>query len=327
MTIKQHANTSFHIGTLKLKNRLIQAPLAGISCAPFRELFSLYTKPAYAVTEMISAYSVLNAQKIKPRYLAHTEQEAPWCIQLSGHDPKLIHQAIQIAAGYKPNLIDLNCGCPKPKIRMKGSGSALMDTPQTLQAVITAMRDATSLPLTAKIRTAGNTDDERYLEAATIIEACGADAILVHGRHHSEGYDVAANYQQIKKITKRVKIPVIANGDVCDVTSMQRCFDESGATALMIGRASIGKPWLFQNLLDTATEPSSAECLRVFQQHIDRLAELEASEQTALFQARRLLKWYFPNLDKPQLADCYAITDLKRLYNFLAHDPGTSSRA
>lgn len=308
-----NVNTPFYIGSLRLSHRLIQAPLAGISCAPFRELFSKYTKPAYAVTEMISAHSILQHEKLNPRYLAHSPQEGPWCIQLSGNNPELMHQATEIAARYQPDLIDLNCGCPKPKIRSRGCGSALMESLDNLSAVVTAMRQATTLPLTVKIRVGGQTDDKAYLEAATVIEACGADAIVVHGRHHSEDYDVAANYQHIKHVVDRVNIPVIANGDVRDRASMQRCFDESGATAIMIARGSLGRPWLFQELLENHITPSVSEILDVFTYHIEQLAVLERDDKTALLQARRLLKWYFPGLNAAQLACCYEANDLPTL--------------
>ncbi|MDX2345441.1 MAG: tRNA-dihydrouridine synthase [Legionella sp.] len=312
-------NSALQIGTLKLSSRLIQAPLAGISCAPFRALFAQYTQPAYAVTEMISAHSILQHQKLNPRYLAHSNQEGPWCIQLSGQTPDLMYEATQIAASFKPDLIDLNCGCPKPKIRAKGCGSALMDSPKNLEAVVSAMRKATNLPLTVKIRTSGDTIDKNYLEAANIIEACGADAVIVHGRHYSEDYDVAANYEHIKQVVERVNIPVIANGDVSDTKSMQACFDASGAAGIMIARASIGKPWLFQALLENKIiQPTAFEILDLFKIHINQLAVLEGSEQVALFQARRLLKWYFPDLDSNQLADCYKIQDLNFLYLVLA---------
>jgi nifR3 family TIM-barrel protein len=308
-------NRAFNIGALELPHRLIQAPLAGISCAPFRALFSHYTKPAYAVTEMISAHSMRQHQTLNPRYLTRSKQEGPWCIQLSGQDAKLLGEATQVATSYGPDLIDLNCGCPKPKIRARGCGSALMDTPKKLASVVGAMRKATYLPLTVKIRVAGHTSDKTYLEAANIIEACGADAIIVHGRHHSEDYDVTANYAQIRRVVERVNIPVIANGDVCDTESMQTCFEASGAAGIMIARASIGKPWLFQQLLDNCImQPSGADILKLFKIHINQLALLEGSETVALFQARRLIKWYFPDLDSNQLTYCYKLQALKALY-------------
>ena len=307
-------NSHFCIGKLKLANRLIQAPLAGISCAPFRELFSLYTKPAYAVTEMISANSILeNNSAINKRYLSRSEAEGPWCIQLAGSNPKTLAAAVKICEKYEPDVIDLNCGCPKPKIRSKGAGSALLDSPIKLKEVISALREATSLPLTIKIRTAGQSNDERYLEAASIIAAAGADAIIVHARHFSEDYTVQANYSQIKKITEIVKIPVIANGDVHDLISMQEALNISGADAIMVGRASIGKPWLFQQLLGENPKPTWDERLEIFKQHITQLSILEESELKAILQARRLLKWYFPELSTSQLTTCYKPTTLANL--------------
>lgn len=306
------------LGTLRLPHRLIQAPLAGVSCAPFRTLFSLYTPPAYAVTEMISAHSILQHQTLNRRYLTRAPEEGRLCIQLSGENPELMYQAIDIAMQYQPDVIDLNCGCPKPKIRAKGCGSALLDSPKKLEAIVLAMRRATNVPLTVKIRVAGQTSDEAYLEAATIIEACGADAIIVHGRHHSEDYDVPAAYAQIRRVVERVNIPVIANGDVSDRTSLEHCMNVSGASAVMIGRGSIGKPWLFKALLGAPHQPTKKEVHHVFQQHIHQLAALEASEQVALLQARRLLKWYFPNLDSRALAVCYTLQDLETLYGTLA---------
>jgi tRNA-dihydrouridine synthase B len=314
----ERACTPFQIGTLTLPHRLIQAPLAGISCAPFRALFSLYTKPAYAVTEMISAHSMVNHERLRKRYLARSDNEGRWCIQLSGNNPEVMYQATEISAGYQPDLIDLNCGCPKLKIRTKGCGSALMESPNVLQSVVRAMRQATTRPLTVKMRVAGHTQDTRYLEAASMIEQAGADAIIVHGRHYTEDYDVAAHYEQIRNVVRRVSIPVIANGDVYDRLSMQRCFDETEADAVMIGRASIGRPWLFQDLLGKTTKPLASEQLQVFRQHIQQLACLEGCENIALLQARRFLKWYFPNLNKSQLAQCYAIDDLDALHAALA---------
>lgn len=312
------ANAPLKIGNVQFDNSLIQAPLAGISCAAFRALFSYYRQPAYAVTEMISAQSILKQQTLKSRYLARSEREGPWAIQLSGYDAAHLREATLIAEAHQPDLIDLNCGCPKPKIRGKGSGSALMDEPKRLAEVVSAMRSATNLPLTVKIRVAGQTQDRTYIEAAKVIEACGADAIIVHGRHHTEGYDVAANYHQIAEVVDLVNIPVIANGDVSDPASMAKCFAETNACAIMVARGSIGKPWLFKQLLEGSSEPDFVEIHQVFKEHINQLALLEASEHTALLQARRLLKWYFPALPEAQLADCYQTVNLQALYDMLA---------
>jgi tRNA-dihydrouridine synthase B len=310
--------SSFFIGKLKLANRLIQAPLAGISCAPFRELFSLFTKPAYTVSEMISANSILeNNPSIIKRYLSKSKDEGKWCIQLSGNDPQTLAKAVRICEQYNPDLIDLNCGCPKPKIRSKGCGSALINSPTKLQEIIQAMREATELPLTVKIRTAGNSNDDSYLDAARIIAQAGADAIIVHGRHFSEDYTVQANYSQIKKITEIVKIPVIANGDIHDLISMEKALNDSQACAVMIARGLIGKPWLFEQLLGGNPSLSWQDKLKVFEQHITKLSILEESEIKAILQARRLLKWYFPELSQTQLCICYQKTKITNLIELL----------
>lgn len=299
------------IGGLDLPHRLIQAPLAGISCAPFRVLFSLYQKPAYAVTEMISAHSILSKQ-LHPRYLAHDASEGLWCIQLSGSDPKLLYDAVQAAESYKPDLIDLNCGCPKPKIRAKGCGSALLESPDKLEVLIASMRSATSLPLTVKIRLNDHEDIPNRLEQA------GADALIIHGRTYQEEYDTKARYSDIEKIAKAVSIPIIANGDVHDRASMQQCLDETGAAGIMIGRGAIGKPWLYQSLLHGPYEPTYDEQLSLYNQHLNALAKLEGSEEVALYQGRRLLKWYFPEFTQTQLKHLYTIDTLEQLFLTLA---------
>lgn len=310
-------NLPFNIGGLELENRLIQAPLAGISCTAFRKLFSLYTKPAYSVTEMISANSILEHHKLAKRYLHRSSTEGRLCIQLSGNNPNTLAKAVKICNTFAPDLIDLNCGCPKPKIRSKGSGSALLDDPQNLKNIVSAMRDATSLPLTVKIRTAGQTNDEQYLQAASMITEAGADAIIVHGRHHSEDYNVPANYAQIKRISQAVTIPVIANGDIECSTSAKQAISNSGAQALMIGRGSIGRPWLMQSLLGKPTNPQDFEILSIFTKHIKSLIELENSEVKAIMQARRLIKWYFPRLTNEKLTTCYQALSQSDLLNTL----------
>ena len=318
-------NSPFNIGNLQLENRLIQAPLAGISCAAFRELFSVYAKPAYSVTEMISANSILEHRKLAKRYLHRSKNEGRLCIQLSGNNPDTLAKAVKICNTYSPDLIDLNCGCPKPKIRSKGSGSALLDNPQNLKNIVSSMRDATSLPLTVKIRTAGQTDDEQYLDAASMIAESGADAIIVHGRHHSEDYTVRANYAQIKRITQAVTIPVIANGDIQCTTSAALAIKETNAQALMIGRGSIGRPWLFQNLLGKPTKQQQLEILNIFAKHITSLITLENNEVKAIMQARRLIKWYFPNLPAEQLAECYQTLSQEHLLHILENRIATNN--
>lgn len=266
---------------------------------------------------MISAQSMLQQGRLKPRYLARSEKEGALAIQLSGNDPVMLSEAVTIAEQNNPALIDLNCGCPQPKIRSKGCGSALMDSPKKFVEVLLAMRLATSLPLTIKIRTAGLSRDTKFVEFAKMVEQGGADAIIVHGRHHSEDYDVAANYQQIQQVVEAVDIPVIANGDVGDPLSLEKCINETGADAVMIARASIGKPWLFQQLLEGTETPTFLQRLVLFKEHIHNLALLENNSHIALIQGRRLLKWYFPEASPQKLSKCYTLNFLEEVISEL----------
>ena len=312
------ANSGFIIGSLQLKSRLIQGPLAGISCAPFRELFSFYTNPAYAVTEMISAKSIVHNKNLNSRYLYKSPKEGLLCIQLSGNDPEIMYEAVKICLNYNPDLIDLNCGCPEPKIRKKGCGSALMDTPLILKSVIEAIRAATTIPVTVKIRTAGNTKDNNYLNALNVLQKAQVDAIIVHGRHHTENYDVRANYQQIRNIVENSSIPIIANGDVYDKESMQHCFESTKASGIMLSRASIGRPWIYQELLANKNQPHQDERLTIFKYHIEQLITLEQNEHVAVMQARRLIKHYFPVLNNDYLKKCYVSNSLNELLSVLS---------
>lgn len=342
--------TRLQVGSLMLPHRLIQGPLAGISCAPFRSLFSLYEEgqPAYTVTEMIPVKALLERQKsntgLARRYLSRSPHEGRLCVQLSGSNPNELHRATAIITNsHHADLIDLNCGCPKPKIRRKGAGSALTEELTALRAAVKAMRSATDLPLTVKIRVAGSTelaaDPEQNtdviahdLAVAAVIADSGADALIVHGRHHSDNYDVPANYTQIRRIVGAVDIPVIANGDVSDMPSLVACVEATGAAAVMVGRGSIGRPWLFQQLLtqirSSRTVPNpedisgctTAVCIEgviaVFRHHVIELGRLEGSAG-ALLQARRLLKWYFPWLSPAQLVLCFACDHLDELCELL----------
>jgi tRNA-dihydrouridine synthase B len=281
------------IGRLKLQHGLIQGPLAGISCAPFRALFSLFKPPAYCVTEMISAKDLISRKNIDGRYVYRNSTETKLCYQLSGNSPNELATACDIVENLGADLIDLNCGCPKSKIRRKGCGSNHLENADRLGEIVAKMRATTSLPLTVKIRTAGSYDDDHYLAAVKAIEQAGADALIVHGRHWQEDYEIATNYQQIAELKKLLSIPVIANGDVCCKKSLRNCLQQTGADGVMIARGGIGRPWIYQALLEGVGEPGYPEDIQVFMTHIRQLSALEKNEFTALLQARRLIKFYF----------------------------------
>lgn len=192
-------NSPLQIGQLTIPHRLIQGPLAGYSCAPFRTLFNAYTPPAYCVTEMSSATDLLNKHALDSRYVYRSPQEQLLAYQISGTEPKILAQAAAQLQAYGADLIDINCGCPKPKIRKKGAGSALLETPEQLIAIIRAVRSMLHIPLTIKIRIQGNETD---LVLAKKIEEAGADALIVHGRRWVDDYDVPSDWLHIARIKK-----------------------------------------------------------------------------------------------------------------------------
>ncbi len=283
-------NSPLTIGSLEIPNRLIQGPLAGYSCAPFRESFIPFASPGFCVTEMSSAKDVLHKHSKQSRYLHRSPLETILSYQISGHEVESMASAAAYLQSLGADLIDINCGCPKAKIRKKGAGSALLDDPKHLIQLIQALRGMITIPLTVKIRIQGN--DQDY-ELAKQIEAAGADALIVHGRRWVDDYDKSCDWQQIAGIKKSLQIPVIANGDIHDFTSLNQAIEATGCDGYMISRAGTGKPWLYKELLEGKTiSLSFLDKIELFMQHVSALSKLE-NEFKAILQSRSLLRYYF----------------------------------
>ncbi|WP_133136169.1 tRNA dihydrouridine synthase [Legionella rowbothamii] len=310
-------NSPLKIGSLTLPHRLIQGPLAGFSCAPFRTLFNRYAAPAYCVTEMSSALDVVHRHPLNSRYIYRSPQEQRLAYQLSGTEPMVLAQAAERLQAYGADLIDINCGCPKPKIRKKGAGSALLETPELLEGIVKAVRAAITIPLTVKIRIQDTQDD---VVLAQKIEAAGADALIVHGRRWIDDYDVAVNFRQIARIKQALNIPVIANGDIGSIASLQQAVEFSTCDAFMIARAGSGCPWLYQELLEQRTiNVSGAEKANLFMTHLQDLAVLE-DEYKAILQSKSLVRYYFgKNLDASWLTQFYQLHSLKDVEAFIGN--------
>jgi tRNA-dihydrouridine synthase B len=284
MTIK------LKIGSMEFDNQLIQGPLAGVSCAPFRELFSLYQKPAYCVTEMISAQDVMTKHSPIGRYLYKSPHEGRLAYQLSGQNPAVMSQAAHILEQLGADIIDINCGCPKPKIRKKGAGSALLDTPDLLVDIVRQMKNRIQIPLTVKIRLQ---TPEQSIKLSQRLEQAGADAIIVHGRTVEQDYDVGCHYPLIATLKQKITIPIITNGDIKDKTSLKHAIKATQTDGYMIARAGCGKPWLYQELLQESFDtPGIEKRLELFMTHLEKLSALE-NEFKALLQARTLIRYYF----------------------------------
>lgn len=308
-------NTPLTIGNLEFANRLIQGPLAGYSCAPFRRLFYLYQAPAWCVSEMISAFDLLTKHQPDSRYLYRSPIEKNLCYQIAGTEATIMAKAAERLTLAGADLIDINCGCPKTKIRKKGAGSALLEKPEQLHSIVKAMRAATSVPLTVKIRIQ---DHAKNRALALMLEEAGADAIIVHGRHWSTHYDEAVNLDAIAAIKAAVTIPVIANGDVNSNASLNRILDQTHCDGVMISRAGTGRPWLYQGLLNNQMpEVNLTTQLDLMMQHLNDLALLE-DEYKAVLQGRSLIRYYFREQRASlPLQTFYQLTRLDEIHDFL----------
>ena len=308
-------NSPWQIGALTLPHRLIQGPLAGYSCAPFRELFYQFTPPAFCVAEMSSAIDIIHKHSNQSRYIYRSPIEHILAYQISGNDPHTMAEAALLLQNKGANLIDINCGCPKAKIRKKGAGSALLDEPQKLINIIKKVRNAISIPLTIKIRIQGNEYDR---ELAKKIADAGADALIVHGRRWVDDYDIQCNLQQIAQIKQSINIPVVANGDINDPITLQKSMELSGCDAFMISRAGSGRPWIYQELLEQRTiSISLPEKINLFMKHLRGLAHLE-DEHKAVLQSKSLVRYYFKKqLDELQLDHFYKLSTLDAINDFL----------
>ncbi len=282
---------------------IIQGPLAGVSCAPFRVLTWRYSKPLYCCTEMISCktliYQPLYTQQ---RFIKRDPREKKLCFQLSSNDPNELAIATKMVSDYGADSINLNCGCPKTKIRKKGSGSALLKQPSELYKLIQAMKQNTSLPVSIKIRVDGRSGETNNIELAKMLRDSGIDSLVVHGRHWTEQYDTPCFYEDIQFFVNELTIPVIGNGDISCLDSLKKMI-ATGCHAAMIGRAGVGQPWLIEKLQtelrgECYNPPGSSEIGALFIEHIEALADLLGHEKAAILQARKFAKYYARTIEQ-----------------------------
>lgn len=276
--------------------KLIQGPLAGYSCAPFREMAMQWGKPDFCYSEMLSAQHIASGAPLRKRYIYKSPHEENLCVQLASDRPEELCIAAEKAVTWGADLIDLNCGCPQPKIRKKQLGSRLLEDSERLYQLVLALRKTVALPVLVKIRVDHRSGDNFNRDVALAIEAAGANAITVHGRHWTDDYDIAVSYADIAQIKQNIKIPVIGNGDVYDTASARKMLLETGCDALMIGRASVGQPWIFEQISQelqgqTYHIPNVSQIGEIFLTHVQGLIALEG-EKIAILQSRKLGKYY-----------------------------------
>ena len=229
------------------------------------------------------------------------DEERPCAIQIFGSDADIMAEVIPKVMAVKPDIIDINMGCPTPKIVNNGDGSALLKTPEKIGEIVHKVSSASPVPVTVKIRKGWDDDSINAVEVAKIIEQGGAAAIAIHGRTRAEFYSGTADWDIIKKVKESVSIPVIGNGDVTDVQSAALLLEQTGCDAIMIGRGAMGNPWLFRQinayLTDTRVlpEPGIHERMAVMLRHIDRTIQYKG-ERTAMMEARHHAAYYTKGL-------------------------------
>lgn len=236
-----------NIGNVRLANPFLLAPLAGVTDAPFRRICG-EMGAGLVYSEMVSAKGLWYKDKNTDRLLEILDGEVPVAYQIFGHEPEIMAEAVHMLNERNHVLLDINMGCPVPKIVRNGEGSALIRDPDLAQRVVEAAASASTKPVTVKIRAGWNDAEKNAVEVARAIEAGGASAVAVHGRTREQFYSGNADWDIIAAVKDAVRIPVIGNGDVTDVTAAYRMMQETGCDFVMIGRGALGNPWIFENL-------------------------------------------------------------------------------
>ena len=284
------------IKDVKFENNVFLAPMAGIADRAFRELCINYGA-GYTVSEMVSSKGLTMGDKKSGELLTLGEIENPAGVQIFGDNPEIMTQAAKMCIKYHPNIIDINMGCPAPKIAMNGGGASLMKNPLLAGEIIKAVSKAVDIPVTVKIRKGWDDENITAVELAKIAEKNGAAAITVHGRTRMQMYSGKVDYDIIAKVKKAVDIPVIANGDIVDEQSAAIMFEKTNCDAIMIGRGALGNPWIFRrinaylNECRVLPDVSINEKMVVMLKHIQKIIEYKG-EYTAMREARPHAAYY-----------------------------------
>lgn len=281
-----------------LIKRIHLAPMAGVTDLAFRLICKEYADVGLT-TEMVSAKGLYYKDKKTASLMELDEREKPISIQIFGSEPDIIGQIIPEVEKFSPSAIDINMGCPMPKIVNNGDGSALMKNPDLAGRVVRAAKDAATVPVTVKIRKGW--DSTTAPEFAKVLEASGADMITIHGRTREQFYQGTADWDVIREVKKNVNIPVIGNGDIFSGEDAKRMLEETGCDGVMIGRGAQGNPFIFKQIDEYLSTgkityfPTNTEKLEAAIRHVDFVCELKG-EHRGVLEARKHIAWYIKGI-------------------------------
>lgn len=285
------------IGKVELESNILLAPMAGVTDKAFRMIVKPFD-PALMYTEMVSGKGLFYKSKKTADLLTADESEKPVAVQIFGHDADIMAEIANSALEYGAAVIDINMGCPAPKIVNNGDGCALMKSPETAAKVISAVCRAVDVPVTVKFRAGWDDKSINAVEFAKIAEQSGASAVTVHGRTREQFYSGTADLDIIKAVKAAVKIPVIGNGDIIDGGSAAHMLEYTGCDGIMVGRAAEGNPWIFKEIsayLKDGTvlpPPDLDERREVALKHLGLLVEFKG-EHRGVLEGRKHMAWYF----------------------------------
>lgn len=285
------------IGSLKINGHASLAPMAGVADRAFRELCVGYGA-SYVVSEMISSKGVSLGDRKSKQLMQLSEMERPAGVQIFGSDPEIMAESVKTVLEVQPQFVDINMGCPAPKIAGNGGGASLMRNPELAEQIVAAVKNACGeIPVTVKIRAGWDFDTINAVEMAKRAENAGAAAVTVHGRTRQQMYAPPVNHEIIAEVKKAVSIPVVGNGDITDGISAAKMLEDTNCDFLMVGRGALGRPWVFQQINAYLNEgrilpePPVSERMRVMLNHIQMLCTYKG-ERVGIREARKHAAWY-----------------------------------
>ncbi len=291
-----------NIGNVKIKKTAVLAPMASVADRAYRILCREYGA-SYTVSELISAKGLCYNDKKTAELCTVTEKERPMALQLFGDDPEFMKKATEICMQYNPDIIDINMGCPVPKVVNNNSGSALMKDVKLASEIVKAVKSVSGVPVTAKFRKGWNKDSVNAVEFAQALEDAGADALAVHGRTKDQMYSGTADRDIIKRVKQAVSVPVIGNGDIDSLQSCLDMYEHTGCDLAMIGRATYGNPFIFREIDSyfegvPYTPPTIEQRMEVMLYHIRLILSQpeKDNEMRVMKEARKHASWYMKGL-------------------------------